>query len=83
MQSVILSRATLLTMLKFSRIEYLNQLRLEIFPQSGRIVPELQLEMMREIIFGNYRIVYRLRKEEVEVLIVFHAARLFDFSKIL
>jgi len=25
--------------------------RLEMFPQSGRIVPELQLEMMREIIW--------------------------------
>ncbi len=57
--------------------------RLELFPKSGRTVPELQLETIREIIFGNYRIVYRLRKEEVEVLTVFHAARLFDFSKIL
>ncbi len=36
--------------------------RLVLFPQSGRIVPELQLEMIREIIFGNYRIVYMIKK---------------------
>ena len=57
--------------------------RLELFPKSGRIVPELQLETIREIIFGNYRIVYRLKQKEVEILTVFYAARLFDFSEIL
>ncbi len=57
--------------------------RLELFPKSGRIVPELQLETIREIIFGNYRIVYRLKQKEVEILTVFHAVRLFDFSEIL
>ncbi|MEH2412091.1 type II toxin-antitoxin system RelE/ParE family toxin [Nostoc sp.] len=32
--------------------------RLEQFPCSGRVVPEIAQEDIREIIFGNYRIVY-------------------------
>ncbi|MEW6609513.1 MAG: type II toxin-antitoxin system RelE/ParE family toxin [bacterium] len=30
--------------------------RLELFPESGRIVPELNRKEIREIILGNYRI---------------------------
>ena len=83
MRSVILSRVMLLAMLKFSNRVFESVERLELFPKSGRIVPELQLETIREIIFGNYRIVYRLKQKEVEILTVFYAARLFDFSEIL
>jgi len=57
--------------------------RLELFPRSGRIVPELQIETIREIIFGNYRIIYRIKKGEVEILTVFHSARLFDPSTLI
>ena len=42
--------------------------RLVEFPESGRIVPEANNPSIREIIFGNYRIVYRFRKETVEIL---------------
>jgi hypothetical protein len=34
--------------------------------------------MLREILFGNYRIVYRLRDGVVEILTVYHGARLFN-----
>ena len=50
--------------------------RLEVFPQSGRIVPEIGQEDVREIIFGSYRIVYVVSEDEVNILTVFHAARL-------
>ena len=33
------------------------------YPRSGRVVPELRREDVREVIQGNYRIVYRLTKE--------------------
>ena len=56
--------------------------RLEDFPQIGRIVPELNEPAIREIIFGDYRIVYRLRKETAEVLTVFHGGRLLDPAKL-
>jgi plasmid stabilization system protein ParE len=40
-------------------------------------VPELGDESIREVIQGNYRIVYRLRHDAVEIATVFHGARLF------
>ena len=32
--------------------------QLHAFPRSGRIVPELNEEIFRELIFDNYRVVY-------------------------
>jgi toxin ParE1/3/4 len=52
--------------------------RLADFPALGRIVPEIGDKVIREIILGNYRIIYRLRNEAVEVLTVHHGARLLD-----
>jgi plasmid stabilization system protein ParE len=46
-------------------------------PLSKRVVPELSDEAIREVIHGNYRIVYRVRRDIVEVATVFHGARLF------
>ena len=54
--------------------------RLGSFPRSGRIVPELGNSAIREIILGNYRIVYRIKKDVVEILAVYHGARLLDPS---
>jgi addiction module RelE/StbE family toxin len=51
--------------------------RLTDNPRSGRVVPELGDESIREVIHGNYRIVYRLRHDLVEIATVFHGARLF------
>ncbi len=50
--------------------------RLKEFPRSGRVVPEVGKEPFREVIFGTYRIVYRLTGEGVDILTVVHAARL-------
>lgn len=56
--------------------------RLELFPKSGRIVPELNRKAIKEIISGNYRIIYRIRNAFIEILTVYHSARLFDINKI-
>ena len=50
---------------------------LETDPLSGRVVPEVGNEAVRELIHGNYRIVYRVRADLVEIVTVFHGARLF------
>ena len=52
------------------------------FPHSGRIVPEAQDPSLREIVLGNYRIIYRVRRELVEILTVYHGARLLDPSRL-
>ncbi|MEM6274419.1 MAG: type II toxin-antitoxin system RelE/ParE family toxin [Myxococcota bacterium] len=42
----------------------------------GRHLPELWAESIRELIYGNFRVVYRVRPKEVEILTVFEGHRL-------
>jgi plasmid stabilization system protein ParE len=56
--------------------------RLMAFPRSGRIVPEVGDPAIREILLGNYRIVYRIKSGAVEILAVHHGARLLDPSRL-
>lgn len=56
--------------------------RLEMFPSSGRIVPEINKQEIREIIHGNYNFVYRLTKDEVEIVTVHHGAQLLTAEKL-
>ena len=52
-------------------------------PESGRIVPELGILQIREIIEGNYRIVYRLQDPKlIEILTIHHSARDFESREI-
>lgn len=53
--------------------------QLQQFPESGRIMPEAQNTNIREIIYQGYRVVYRLRDDVVEVVMVVHSSR--DMSK--
>lgn len=56
--------------------------KLEQFPQSGRVVPELNDENTREIIVGNYRVIYDIGHLKVRILAVLHGARLFQNPKL-
>ncbi len=51
--------------------------KLETMPWCGRIVPELESYGFREVIYRNYRIVYRIVgvREAIEILAVVHGAR--------
>lgn len=52
--------------------------KLQTMPRIARIVPELESYVFREVIYQNYRIIYRVTSnEDVEILAVFHAARNF------
>ena len=55
---------------------------LESFPQIGRVVPESNREDIREVLHGNYRIVYRLIGDDVQLLTIHHSARLLDPSEL-
>ena len=57
--------------------------RLAKFPSSGRVVPELGNPVLREILYGSYRIVYRINAECIEILTIHHGARLLDVSKLM
>jgi len=45
------------------------------FPQSGHLVPEYQIEQIREVIEAPYRIIYYIKPEQIDVLAVIHAAQ--------
>jgi addiction module RelE/StbE family toxin len=49
---------------------------LEKFPLAGRIVPEKEDETIRELIEGNYRIFYKVKKDTaISILRVHHSAK--------
>jgi addiction module RelE/StbE family toxin len=49
--------------------------RLDAFPESGRVVLELDRPEIREIITRPYRVVYRYRGDSVEIATVFRSSR--------
>lgn len=54
--------------------------RIEVFPQSGRMVPEVGREDIREIIVGDYRIVYRLTDDVAMLITVYRSSMLFPYD---
>ena len=48
---------------------------LQSSPQLGRIIPEIGDENCREIIYGSYRIMYRVEDDELWITGVIHGAR--------
>ena len=44
--------------------------RLIDFPQSGRMVPEIKRNEIREIVQGSYRVVYKVQDAEILILLV-------------
>ena len=49
--------------------------QLAAFPESGRIVPEFGTEEIRELVYGAYRVIYRVC-DTIEVLTVRHGSQL-------
>jgi len=52
-------------------------------PEKGRVVPELSLENIRELLHKNYRIVYLIKKNSVDILTVFEGHQLLKKEEIL
>jgi plasmid stabilization system protein ParE len=55
--------------------------RLPKWPRSGRIVPEVDNEDLRELLVGSYRVVYRLHPDAIGIVTVVHQAREFRLSE--
>lgn len=47
------------------------------FPLSGRIVPEIQNDLVREKFVYSYRMIYRIESERLLIVAVLHGKRLF------
>jgi toxin ParE1/3/4 len=64
--------ATITTNKIYQRVQVLTE-----NPFSGRIVVEFNEKSIRELIEGNYRIIYRIKSPiQIDILRVYHSARL-------
>lgn len=52
------------------------------FPNVGRKVQELNNSNYRELILGNYRIIYKLHLNDIHILTIRHLKRLLDTDAI-
>ena len=48
------------------------------FPKAGRVVPEYNDENLREKIYENYRIVYRIKEKVIEIVAICHGTQLLE-----
>ncbi len=55
----------------YDRVKVLKE-----FPKGGRIVPEVGKDNVREIFHGDYRVIYRIEKEQIQILTVRHGKQL-------
>lgn len=52
------------------------------FPESGRVVPELGIQKYREILVGNYRIIYSIVDDAIHILTIRHQKQLLKIKEI-
>jgi toxin ParE1/3/4 len=50
--------------------------RLRQFPEAGSMVTEFGNPNVREIYQGAYRIIYRVKSDKIDIVAVYHSARL-------
>ncbi len=62
----------------FSKIEQLKS-----SPEIGRIVPEISENTFRELIYGNYRIIYHIEAEQISILTIRHGKQVLPIKEIM
>ena len=45
------------------------------FPKSGRMIPEYDAPDVREVIESPYRVIYRIKRDQIDILTVVHGAQ--------
>jgi len=60
----------------FDKVEILKS-----SPKSGRVVPESNRDEIRELIYGNYRLIYRVDKNILSVLTVRHGKQILPLEE--
>ena len=45
------------------------------FPRSGRMVPEYEIDEVRQVVEGSHRLIYLIKEEQIEILAVVHTSR--------
>jgi len=60
-----------------------NVLILQTSPKIGRKVPEINRKEIREIVYGNYRIIYRIEKFTISILTLRHTKQILPINEII
>lgn len=68
---------------KWVNTVFLKVEKLKFSPEIGRIVPEIGNSQFRELIYGNYRIIYRIEKKQISILTIRHGKQILPVSEIL
>lgn len=61
----------------FSKVEQLKS-----SPEIGRILPEINDSQFRELIYGNYRIIYRIETKQISILTIRHSRQILPINEI-
>ncbi len=61
----------------FSKVEQLKS-----SPEIGRIVLEIHDSQFRELIYGNYRIIYRIEIKQISILTIRHGRQILPINEI-
>jgi plasmid stabilization system protein ParE len=61
----------------FSKVE-----QLKFTPEIGRFVPEIRNNQFRELIYGNYRVIYRIEKKQISILTIRHGKQILPIDEI-
>ena len=56
--------------------------KLSVLPNVGRKVPEIDSESIRELIFGNYRIIYKITDGNIYLMTVRHFKQILPIEEI-
>ncbi|WP_028325885.1 type II toxin-antitoxin system RelE/ParE family toxin [Desulfatirhabdium butyrativorans] len=51
-------------------------------PEIGRIVPEINEHQFRELIYGNYRIIYHIGIKRISILTIRHGKQILPIDEI-
>ena len=62
----------------FSKVKQLKS-----SPEIGRVVPEIRNDQLRELMYGNYRIIYHVEKTQISILTIRHGRQMLPIDEIL
>jgi toxin ParE1/3/4 len=49
--------------------------QLAAFPRAGRMVPEYEIDEVRQVVEGSHRIIYLIKENQIEILALIHTTR--------
>lgn len=49
--------------------------QIKAFPHAGRMVPEYEIDEVRQVLESFYRIIYLIKEDRIEVLAIIHTTR--------